>query len=77
MEEEEFVALLAIEGRKLIVDRVMSHGNYKNNHKPVPYYSAFVYDLKDKVAVGCTSEYRSRDSAIKKIIKIYYADHRE
>jgi len=29
MEEEEFVALLTIEGRKLVVDRVMSHGNYK------------------------------------------------
>lgn len=77
MIEEEFVALLAIEGRRLIIDRRMSNGNCKNRYKSVPYYSAFVYDLKGQIAVGCTQEYRSRDSAIQKIIKIYYADHRE
>ena len=71
MTEEEFVALLAIEGKKLVVDRTMSRGNHKNMYKPVPYYSVYIDDPKDEFGVF-GHLYRSRAYAIKKAIEEYY-----
>jgi len=72
MTEQEFVALLAIEGKKLIVDREMSRGNYKNGYKPVPYYSVGILDPNDPSLGFFGKMYRSRSYAIKKAIKKYY-----
>ena len=75
MTEEEFVALLAIEGKKLIVDREMSRGNSKNLYKPVPYYRTYVTDPQQG-ALGFFGEpYRSRAYAIQKAIKDYYENN--
>jgi hypothetical protein len=74
MTEEEFVALLAIEGKKLVVDRSMSRGNYKN--KPVPYYAVGILDPNDGKEWGFFGNmYRSRNYAIQKAIKDYYEDN--
>ena len=75
MTEEEFVALLAIEGKKLGIDRTMSRGNHKNLYKPVPYYSIAIINPKDKDIRFFGKPYRSRSYAIRKAIKDYYADN--
>ena len=75
MTEEEFVALRAIEGKKLVVDRTMSRGNHKNLYRPVPYYAAHVHDPKYINWVAYTKQYRSRTYAVQKIIKEYYGNN--
>jgi hypothetical protein len=71
MTEEEFVALLASEGKKLVVDRTMSRGNHKNLYKPVPYYATYIsYPTEGLGVFG--KRYRSRAYAIKKAIEEYY-----
>ncbi len=75
MTEEEFVALLAIEGKKLGIDRTMSRGNHKNLYRPVPYYAAVVCDMKNKTMLAYTKQYRSRSAAVQRAIKDYYADN--
>ena len=72
MTEEEFVALLAIEGKKLIVDREMSRGNFKNGYKPVPYYRTYVADTRQEALGFFGKAYRSRAYAVQKVIKDYY-----
>ena len=72
MTEEEFVALLAIEGKKLVVDRTMSRGNHKNGYKPVPYYATYI-DNPNETGVGFFSKpYRFRWYAVRKAIEEYY-----
>ena len=75
MTEEEFVALLAIEGKKLIVDREMSRGNSKNLYRPVPYYCVAIINPNVKGLGFFGNMYRSRSYAIRKAIKDYYADN--
>ncbi len=76
MTEEEFVALLAIEGKKLVIDRTMARGSRKNLYTPVAYYAAHVHDPKYINWVAYTKQYRSRSYAVQKIIKEYYANNR-
>lgn len=75
MTEEEFIALLALDNKHLIIDRTMSRGNSRNAYKPVPYYSAAVCDKKTYMTTPFTKQYRSRTYAVKKLIKTYYADN--
>lgn len=75
MTEEEFVALLAIEGKKLVVDRTMARGSRKNLYTPVAYYAAHVHDPKNVALVEYTKQYRSRGYAVQKMIKDYYANN--
>ncbi len=72
MTEEEFVALLAIEGKKLIVDREMSRGNFKNGYKPVPYYCTYIAETQQQALGFFGKLYRSRKYAVQKAIKEYY-----
>ena len=75
MTEEEFIALLAIEGKTLIIDKIKSRGNSKNLYKPVPYYSVAVGDTQNYTTTPFTNAYRSRAYAIQKMIQKYYADN--
>ena len=75
MTEEEFVALLKIEGKKLIVDREMSRGNSKNLYKAVPYYCVAIINPNEKGLGFFGKMYRSRNYAIQKAIRDYYADN--
>lgn len=76
MTEEEFRALLKLEGKELVVERDMYRGPRYNHYKPVPYYSAYVLNSGEDIEVQCNSKpYRSRTYAIQQAIKKYYEDN--
>ena len=79
MTEEEFVALLAIEGKKLFTDKY----NFRTkNSGTKPHYVAVVLTPDSRGMPDVYEEsymtdwYRSRAYAIQKLIKIYYENHR-
>lgn len=69
MNEEEFVALLKLEGKKLFIDK---HNFRTKSNAVKPYYTAIILVPDGKELNEMTDWYRSRAYAIKKLTKIYY-----
>lgn len=78
MTEEEFVALLKLEGKRLIIDRDMVRGKRKNGYKPVATYATYIDDVggNGEVCGFFGRPYLSRTYAIRKAIKDHYENNR-
>ena len=77
MTEEEFVALLKIEGKKLVTYREMVRGKRKDGYKPVATYATYIDDVGgNEVVWGFFGRpYLSRAYAIRKAIKDHYENN--